>query len=38
LGYDPGVVAPAQGATNNPGEGQGASVVVVIGTDAAANG
>ncbi len=35
LGYDPKVVAPADGAQNNPGEGSGASVVVVIGTDAA---
>lgn len=38
LGYDPGVVAPADGAANNPGQGQGASIVVVIGTDAATTG
>jgi len=35
LGYDPKVVAPADGANNNPGASSGASVVVVIGTDAA---
>lgn len=35
LGYDPAVVAPADGAANNPGAGQGTSIVVVIGTDAA---
>lgn len=35
LGFDAGVVTPAEGAQNNPGSGSGASVVVVIGTDAA---
>lgn len=38
LGYDPGVVTPAEGAQTNPGAGIGASVVVVIGTDAASGG
>lgn len=35
LGYDSGAVKAADGATDNPGSGSGASVVVVIGTDAA---
>ena len=38
LGYDPSVVAAADGATNNPDSGSGASIVVVIGTDAATTG
>lgn len=35
LGFDPGSVKAAAGAPNSPGAGQGASVVVVIGTDTA---
>lgn len=35
LGYDAGVVTPAEGAQDNPGAGSGSNVVVVIGTDAA---
>lgn len=35
LGIDPSAVKSSAGAPSNPGVGQGASVVVVIGTDAA---
>ncbi len=38
LGLGPDVVAPADGAQNNPGAGAGTDIVVVIGTDAAGGG